>query len=546
MVGVDQRSGERFDFRHLREPLTDGEVRLDGNALVPRDKTWRWQRWFAERVLTERRLIVLKGRQIGATWIALAVDVAEAILMPNTASLLYRQKEDDAVDNIRRWWTLYQSVPAHFKDGIRVLQPDQNRTPRPGRDGVTLMFPDGAVSEIIPMTAATSSGHGRTVRRVLLDEGGHIEKLAHIRAAVEPAAGRAAITNISTANGRSNPETGEGNEFHRLWEVPDSGYTRVFLPYDVHPERDARWYQTAPEVQSLPLHLRQQNFPRDEHEAFALSDRVYFDPEVLAEYRQKVRQPRYRFDFVDKASRDLAKFGGAVVQKHDGGLTRVFEPPRPDRKYAVGADTATGRGADYSVCYVVDLAEMSLVCEHISRIDADLYAAQLHYLGRWYNDALLAVEDAGGWGEAVIIALRDGRDGRPPYPKLYRHVLSSRPDLPTAKPYGFPVNLKTRPLILSQLEKAVREQHLPFVSDTLLHQMENFVHHDHGTTPRARDGSHDDCVMAAAIALEMYRLRGEHKHMAKPSFRSRARKGLGRAKRQATVDHDRYQGGRTR
>ncbi len=539
MVGVDQGSGERFDFRHIRAQVAPGEVELQGNTLVARDKNWRWQRWVAERVLADPRLIVLKGRQIGVTWIVLACDVAEALLQPGTASLLYRQREEDAIDNIRRWWTLYQSLPSHFKEGIKVLQPDLARTERPGKEGVALKFPSGEVSEARPMTSASSSGHGRTVRRVILDEAAHIENLAEIRAAVEPAAGRRFITTISTANGRSNQETGEGNEFHRLWVDPNSGYTRLFLPYDVHPERDAEWYQRAPEVQSLQMHLRQQNYPRDEHEAFKLSDRGYFDAEVLASYAKLVRLPEYRFDFIDRDSRNLAKHGEAVVHRHEQGLFRLYEAPVRGRKYAVGADVATGRGADYSAAYVVDLSSMALVAEFLGKIDPDLFAAQLHYLGKWFNDALLAVEN-NSTGEAVIIPLRDGRAGRPPYPHLYRHILSSRPDLPTAKPYGFPTNQKTRPLILSQLEQALRERSLPYVSNDLLFQMEEFVHHDSGTTPRARDGSHDDCVIAAAIALEMYRLRGEHANVHKPAVKSRARIGLGRKKRQTTVDLSRY------
>jgi hypothetical protein len=110
----------------------------------------------------------------------------------------------------------------------------------------------------------------------------------------------------------------------------------------------------------------------------------------------------------------------------------------------------------------------------------------------------------------VLIPLRDGREGRPAYPKLYRHVLSSRPDLPVAKVFGFPTNTKTRPLIVSGLDKVLRERTLPWVTSRLLTEMEDFVHTESGPSPAAAPGCHDDCVFAAAIVLEMYRLRGEH------------------------------------
>jgi hypothetical protein len=350
------------------------------------------------------------------------------------------------------------------------------------------------------MSSAAASGHGRTVRHVILDEAAHIEKLAAIGAAVAPAAGRKArISMVSTANGRSNPDTGEGNEFHRRWIDTESGYTRIFLPYDVHPDRDQNWYETASEVRELKVHQRQEQFPRDEHEAFALSDRSFFDPESLLGYQDLVKAPLYRADF------EIVTPSSAKWVKHENGRVRVFAEPVPDRHYAIGADVATGRGADYSAAYVVDLGDMGLVAEYHGRVEADVYAREIHFLGRRYNTALVAVETAGGFGEAVIIALRDGVAGRPPYPKLYRHVLSSRPDKPISKPYGFPTNTKTRPLILNQLEQALREKSLPWVTNDLLHEMTEFVHHDHGTSPRARDGSRDDRVMACAITLEMFR-----------------------------------------
>ncbi|MBI3936397.1 MAG: hypothetical protein HY323_05425 [Betaproteobacteria bacterium] len=509
MVGVDQRDGSRFSLEHLREPLQPGEITLDGETVRRADTSWRWQRYLAERVLADKRLVILKGRQIGVTWICLAVDAAEAVTRPGTTSLLYRQREDEAIDNVRRWWVLYQSLPPWFKTGIKVLSPD--RVPQPGRDGVRLQFPDGRISDVVPMTSAVASGHGRTVRRVLLDEGAYIDLLEQILAAVEPAAGAGAINLVSTANGRWNPDTDGGNEFHRVYSLDTGGYQRLFFPYDVHPGRDQAWYDTAPEVQSRKVYQRHANFPRNAHEAFALTSRTFIDADDLAHYRTLVRQPSSRLTFEKTGPSQ------AAVRERSDGFVSVFERPDPDHMYAIGADVATGRGADYSAAYVIDLTSMALVAEAHGKIDADLYAFQLHYLGRWYgtrsgcrHDAWLAVETGGGFGEAVLIPLRDGREGRPAYPRLYRHVLSSRPDLPLSKPFGFPTNSKTRPLILNQLEKAIRERQLPYLSDGLMWELEELVQHEHGPSPRAQEGSRDDRVFAAAIALEMYRLHGSH------------------------------------
>src|SRR4029077_20519332 len=123
--------------------------------------------------------------------------------------------------------------------------------------------------------------------------------------------------------------------------------------------------------------------------------------------------------------RFIAKDNGAKATTHwtkadEGqGWVRVYEKPSPEHSYAIGADVATGHGLDYSCAYAINLQTMDLAAELYGKLDADEYAEQLHYLGRWYCNARLAIEMGGGFGEPVIISLRDGRKGRPHYPRLY-------------------------------------------------------------------------------------------------------------------------------
>lgn len=229
----------------------------------------------------------------------------------------------------------------------------------------------------------------------------------------------------------------------------------------------------------------------------------YFDTESLESYDSdgQVREPLYRFNFDSKGST-------ARIRRGDSGHIRVYEEPIEGVSYALGCDTATGRGKDYSAAYVTRLDRPELVCEFKGKIDADICAEQLHFLGRWYNSALIAIENQGGQGGEVIVPLRDGKGPRPPYMPLYRHVLDTRPDLPIAAPYGYPMNGATRPLVLSQLQKMIREKSLPYLPRALFDECGTFVHRDTNPSPRAQDGCNDDCVFAAAITLDLYRRRG--------------------------------------
>lgn len=250
-----------------------------------------------------------------------------------------------------------------------------------------------------------------------------------------------------------------------------------------------------------------------EGEWLYVSGTAYFDVEAMTEYAGRVAPLLYRCDL-----RPLRHGMEARVHRHKEGKVSVYAEPDPDHSYAIGADPASGSGKDSSAAFVVDLGTMEFVAEFHGRLDEDLFAEQLHFLGRWYSrsegerrvPALLGVEHQGGFGNATIINLRDGKGGRPPYPNMYRHKLELQVDLQTTKRWGYPVTLQTRTMILTGLEAALRERSLPYVTRTLLDQCATFVNHETGTSPRAQEGCRDDAVMAAALALELYRMRGRH------------------------------------
>lgn len=528
MSAPDERTGETFHFTHLRDDETAA------------GHPWGWQREYFLWLYGELRTITLKARQLGVTWMGCAACVADALTLPGSLDLIYRQKEEEAIENVRRCWALYQSLPNHLRMDAEVLSPARGALPS---TEIRLRFPGGKISRILAMTSASASGHGKTARRALLDEHSRIERAAEIMKAVQPAAGsKGHISIISTANGVSNEETGEGNQFHWLWvNADEAGFSTRFLPWSMHPDRDQAWYDHDPEVRGLKPHERAEQYPANEDEAFTLTKRLFFDADDLMWYaKHRVQDPLYRCDFVDpKDKHKLATGPQATLAKWDSsllearvagrvseatGAIRVYAEPRSDRKYAIGADVATGDGLDYCAAYVVDLVSLQLVAELRQRFGGDIYAAQLHYLGRRYNTARLAIEAQGGYGDTVLAALRDRTAGRPPYPNIYRHRLDAQAANPEQKRYGWPTNSATRPKILNQLERHIRERSLPYVTHRLLAEMRTFIEDDkRSPSPRAQSGSHDDCVMAASIALEMYRQLGD--------FPSRKRSGRSKSAR---------------
>ncbi len=480
---VDNTTGETFQFQML-----DPEA------------PWHWQREVIDEWINSAASIALKARQIGITWLAAGYALWTLLYVPGSKVLVVSINEPEAVKVVNRIWDMYLSLPKHLRQGVKVVKPTTRARPS---KLIELEHPDGRISTVIGLPSTPNAGHGETAALVILDEFSRQEFAQETWKATLPTTqkegGRVLV--ISTGNGRGS------NFFFQLWtNAEEYGLKKRFLSWSKHPDRDELWYQTH--ATKMPSADRGEQYPRDPHEAFILTGRPYFDIDALMAYEAFVPEPLYRCDFEEHGS-------GARKRVSDHGMVRVYRAPEPDHTYAVGADVATGRGKDYSAAFVIDLSTMELVAEFHGKLDADMFAQQLHYLGKWYGGALLAVEVGGGFGEAVTIPLRDGRAGRPAYPRLYRHVLANRPDLPMSKPFGFPMNVKTRPLVISQLEQAIRDHSIPFLTRRLLDECQTFVNAETAPSPRAQDGCNDDAVMACAITLEMYRLRGTHPKMTK-------------------------------
>jgi hypothetical protein len=482
---IDATTGETFTFQ-LLDPAAP----------------WYWQRAVLDHWTSNEKSLVLKARQLGITWLAAGLGLWTVLFKPGARVLVISINEEEASKVVNRLWDMYQSLPDHLKMGTTVVKPA--RETRPNLH-IELKHPDGRISSVIGLPSTKKAGHGETAALVILDEYARHEYARESWKAVLPTMSHGGrILAISTGNGVSNAATGEGNFFHHLYVNQEQyGINKHFLRWDLHPDRDDSWYANI--AMGMPATDRAEQFPATELEAFILTGTPYFDMDALGWYLEHgVVEPEYRMNFEE------VTFDRAKIVKTSHGFTRVFHEPEAGHAYALAADVATGRGADYSSAHVIDLGDMGICAHFHGKLDSDQYAFQLHYLARYYNTAWLAVEMGGGYGEPVVLALRDGREGRPAYPRLYRHRQLDRGDQPEAKPFGFPMNLKTRPTVIEGLGEALRERLFSALDAELLMELQTFVYRTTNPSPRAQEGCNDDRVMSLAIALELYRQRGHH------------------------------------
>jgi hypothetical protein len=494
---VDSRSGDLFHFQLLK-PDEIASIYAD-----PRDLDWHWQREYLDWILANDQTITLKGRQLGVTWVWAGLALWTAMFRPGADVLVYSIKEDDAGEVIGRIWDMFLSLPEPFASMVEVLKPIRGIRPS---NRIEFRHPDGRISTISGMVATRSAGHGRSAALVVFDEASRQEYARDLWKAVVPAmgdkGGRLGV--VSTANGMSDGK-GKGNFFHELWagagHVNYPKLHKTFLGWDLHPGRDARWYDHV----SLPEAEKAEQYPNDADEAFLLSGTPFFSSLSLRRYAQR------KASVLIKAEWRVNPLKPAQATLHRGeGPIEVYQEPEAGKKYAIGADVATGRGTDFSVGAVIDLHDGTPCAELYMKGEYELFTEQLHFLGLWYNAARIAPEMGGGYGDTVVAYLRDGLKGRKPYPRIYRHRPFDRTDRPQSVRLGFPMTAKTRPKVINELRVWLEDDLLPWIPPGLFAECQTFVHREVKPSPRAQDGCNDDRVMAWAIALELFSEFGEH------------------------------------
>lgn len=465
---------------------------------------WEWQLELLLWWMSNPTSVTLKARQIGVTWLAAALCLWHLLYKPGSRCLWVSQNEDYAKIAIRRIWTLYESLPRWLKRG-KVLKPERGLPSQL----IEIQHSNGLISTCRALPSTPSAGRSETAALVVLDEYAFHPYADETWTSVMPTAeAGGTIIAISTANGVSGvDELGElvgGNYFHYVYTQHEYLNTaRRFYSWRVHPDRDDAWYEQN--AKRLKPHVRAQEYPANDIEAFILTGRPFFEQDAIHEYAQRAMKPIKRVTFKENRSD-----GSAMMENDPLGPLRIFVEPRPDGSYAIAADVATGRGTDFSAATVIDLETMEFVAKYHARCNEQDYARDLHYIGRLYNTAWICPETQGGYGDAVVLALRDGTKGRPVYPRVYRHRQESRIDRLKHKTFGMPMSSKVRPLVVGGLEAVLREREIPFLDGESLLEYNTFARVDGHPSPAAQEGCNDDRVMADAIAIELYRQLGHH------------------------------------
>lgn len=241
------------------------------------------------------------------------------------------------------------------------------------------------------------------------------------------------------------------------------------------------------------------------------------------------------------ASETLQKYSDTMVidpvetRGHDNELW-IWKYPDYTKDYVVVADVSRGDSNDYSAFHVFDVETIEQVAEYRGMIPTQDYGNMLVTVATEYNDALLVIENSNiGWA-----AIQPAIDRE--YKNLYYSykdtqivdapvLLSKGYDLKDKSQMvaGFTMSSKSRPMVMSKLERYFREEACIVHSKRLIDELYVFIWLN--GRPEAAHGYNDDLVMSFAIGMWVrdtaLRLKQEGLQLTKQSINSITRSNMG-------------------
>jgi hypothetical protein len=419
--------------------------------------------------------IVLKARQMGLTTWAAARFFLKTISQPGTLTLEVAHTQEAAEDIFRIVHRFSDSLPKELREGAL----------RTSRDNVRqIVFPEIDSTYRVVSAGDRNAGRGLTVQNLHCSElarwpGDPAETLAGLRASMAP--GAELIL-------ESTPD-GVGGCFYEEWQkAPETGMVRHFFPWWMEERyRAAAVDETSLSVEEQELFSRKildleqiayrrqirasfhglarQEYAEDEQSCFLASGESVFELEAIEQRMQSAPEPQ---------------------ERRRNGELEIWLPPVRGKQYLVAVDPAGGGSeGDYSAAEVLDL-ETGLQCaEFAGHVGGVELARLVTELGAEYNDAWLVVE-RNNHGSGVLAYVESSCR----YKRVYWQGGQA----------GWLTTSVSRPAALGRLGAALVECPGCFQSKRLLAECRSFVRLQNGGTG-ARAGTHDDRVMAMAIAL---------------------------------------------
>jgi len=425
-------------------------------GLIP-FKTYPFQDDVIQDFKDYRFNIILKGRQLGISTTTAAYVVWLMLFHRDKNVLVIATKFATAANLVKKVKNIMQNVPPWLR--IANIKID-NRT--------SFVLSNG--SEVKAASTSGDAGRSEALSLLVIDEAAHVEGLEELWTGLYPtlSTGGRCIA-LSTPNG-------VGNWFHKTYieaEQNINDFHTIKLLWDVHPERDLKWFEKE------TRNMSRRQIAQELECSFNASGETVISSEDLERILECSREPNYKTGF----DRNLW-----LWEKYDSSAS-----------YLLVADVARGDGADFSVFHLLKLETMEVIGEYQGKANLEDFSSILDSVGREFGNCLLVVEN-NSLGISVLEKLQQKN-----YPNLYYSVKGTHEYIDNVKAEymnnsvpGFTTSTKTRPLIIAKLEEFIRNKLITIYSSRTANEFKTFIWNNNRA--EAMRSYHDDLIISLAIA----------------------------------------------
>jgi len=224
-----------------------------------------------------------------------------------------------------------------------------------------------------------------------------------------------------------------------------------------------------------------QEFPTTPEEAFVASGSKLFDAIKLEYQKQFEKTPEMIGDWA------------------------IYDEPRPNHFYVLGADPSEGVGGDHSAIAILDLTLSSLAKKprvvatyKNNLIPPDLFAYEIAKQAKVYNYALAMVE-RNNTGHATLTQLKQIY----PVDYIYKEENETREDTMQTERLGWHTNMVTKPRMFYELSTAFNEELIEVPSKALVYEARVYDRNELSSTKHDPEATnHFDLLTALAIAFQ--------------------------------------------
>jgi len=460
------------DVLELRKCLTDPihfmkgyiKVQHPTRGIVPFD-LYEYQIEMVNAVHNHKDCCILASRQTGKTTVIAMYILWFALFQEDKTCIIASKSMEHAVEIMSRIKTAYEELPHWLKAGCKFF----NRT--------SIEFDNG--SKIKCEATSEKTGRGSSPAILMVDE------IAFISRRIQDAMWASLAPSLSTGGKfiLTSTPNGDSDLFATIWRGAMSGINSFFpvqAMWYQHPDRGQEYYNEM-RIKLGELACRQE------------IDCEFLSSDALLINSLKLIQLR--------SSPPKSENMGVKFWKEDIGST--------NKHYLVGADIATGSGADSSVIEIFEFPSLEQVGEYRSN---EINIAALYEKIKWVINLLSKADERGrraqvSWtfernavGEAI--AALYNVDENPPE---FADLLSDSNDKP-----GMMTTGKNKIISCLQLKSLIEKTKngMTINSEQLLFELKHLV--ATGGSYAAKQGATDDAVSATLLIVRLLKLIAEY------------------------------------